>query len=156
MNLSKSEPSREAIVPKPEDVTLAINSSQILASYLDKQQDNEAVKILLPGDKDEIALPTSAYNLLIEILKQMAQGNTVKLIPIKPELTTQEAADILNVSRPYLITLLESGEIPYRKVGSRRRVLTQDVLNYKKGIDAKRMQTLDELVAQAQELDMGY
>ncbi len=100
MNLSKSEPSREAIVPKPEDVTLAMNSSQILASYLDKQQDNEAVKILLPGDEDEIALPTSAYNLLIEILKQMAQGNTVKLIPIKPELTTQEAADILNVSRP--------------------------------------------------------
>lgn len=156
MSLSKSEPSGEAIIPKPEDVTLAINSSQILASYLDKQQDNEAVKILLPGDKDEIALPTSAYNLLIEILKQMAQGNTVKLISIKPELTTQEAADILNVSRPYLITLLESGEIPYRKIGSRRRVLTQDVLDYKKGIDAKRMRTLDELAAQAQELDMGY
>lgn len=156
MNLSKSEPSEEAIVPKPEDVALAINSSQILASYLRKQQDSRTVKILLPGDEDEIALPTSAYNLLIEILKQMAQGNTFRLIRVKPELTTQEAADILNVSRPYLITLLESGKIPYRKVGTRRRVFTQDVLDYKKGIDAKRMQTLDELAAQAQELDMGY
>jgi len=156
MSFSKSGSSGEAIAPKPEDVTLAINSSQILASYLHKQQDNQAVKILLPGDKDEIALPASAYNLLVEILQQMAKGNTVRLIPVKPELTTQEAADILNVSRPYLITLLESGEIPYRKVGSRRRVLTQDVLDYKKGIDAKRMQTLDELATQAQELDMGY
>ena len=156
MNFSKSELPEKTIALKPEDIALAIASSQILASYLHKQQDDEAVKILLPGNRDEIALPTSAYNLLIEILEQMARGNTVRLVPVKPELTTQEAADILNVSRPYLITLLESGEIPYRKVGSRRRILTQDVLNYKKEIDAKRMQTLDELAAQAQELDMGY
>ncbi len=75
---------------------------------------------------------------------------------MKKELTTQEAADILQLSRPYLIELLESGEIPYRKVGSRRRVLTQDVISYKNRIDAVRMETLAQLSAQAQELNMGY
>ena len=78
----------------------------------------------------------------------MAEGNK--------ELTTQEAADILNVSRPYLVKLLESGKIPYWKVGKRGRVLNQDVLNYKNQIDSQRMQTLLELAAQAQELKMGY
>ncbi|MEB3216436.1 MAG: helix-turn-helix domain-containing protein [Nostocales cyanobacterium 94392] len=70
--------------------------------------------------------------ILIEILKQMAQGNTVRLVPVKPELTTQEAADILNVSRPYLVTLLESGEIPYRKVGSVVECLLKMYLNMKR------------------------
>lgn len=86
----------------------------------------------------------------------MAAGNAVSVVSMKQELTTQEAADILQVSRPYLVELLESGEIPYRKVGSRRRVLTADVINYKNRIDTARMETLAELSAQAQELNMGY
>ncbi len=72
------------------------------------------------------------------------------------ELTTQEAADILQVSHPYFVRLLESEEISYQKVGTSYRVLTQDVINYKNRIDAARMQTLEELAAQAQELNMGY
>ena len=74
----------------------------------------------------------------------------------KKELSTQEAADILNVSRPYLVNLLESGKIPFRKVGLRRRILAADVMTYKKHIDQERYQTLAELAAQAQELKMGY
>lgn len=75
-------------------------------------------------------------------MTQIAKGNKVTLIPVKKELTTQEAADILNISRPYLVDLLESGKIPFRKVGTWRRVRYKDVIDYKNQIDTQRMQTL--------------
>jgi excisionase family DNA binding protein len=86
----------------------------------------------------------------------MAEGNTVSVIPIRAELTTQEAAELLNVSRPHMVSLVESGEIPYRKMGSHRRVLAKDVLAYKAKIDEERLKTLAELSEQAQKLKMGY
>ena len=103
-----------------------------------------------------VSIPTSALRLLLDVLTEIGQGNAVSIIPIHAELTTQEAADVLNVSRPFLVQLLEKGDIPFHKIGTHRRVRYQDVIAYKERIDAERRKALDELAAQAQELGMGY
>lgn len=156
MTLSAERNSRP-ILPTEQDATLAQASSRVLASYVQNKEPYRTIKVMQDDNTGEtVAIPAEAFRLLVDILAQMAEGNAVKLIPIKKELTTQEAADILNVSRPYLVGLLESGEIPYRKVGTRRRVRYQDVIDYKNRDDTERMKILDELVAEAQELNMGY
>lgn len=104
----------------------------------------------------KIELPALAVKLLMDILGQIGQGNAVSIIPVHAELTTQQAADFLNVSRPYLIDLLSKGDIPFRKVGTKRRVLAKDVIRYKTTIDKKRDKALAELTKQAQLLKMGY
>lgn len=97
-----------------------------------------------------------AVRLLLDILEQMSRGNAVTFIPIHAELTTQQAADVLNVSRPFLIKLIEEGVLKHRKVGTHRRIRYDDLMTYKHDIDNKRLKALEELVNQAQDLDMGY
>ena len=144
-------------IPSEAEVKLSQESSRILASHLKYSSLTQKLRILEEDGSEQILeIPSIAYKLLIDILSQMAQGNAVTLIPVHAELTTQEAADLLNVSRPYLIKLLESNKIPFHKVGRHRRIRFEDVMNYKNQIDSDRMQALDELAAQAQELDMGY
>ncbi|CAM4392781.1 MAG: hypothetical protein LEGION0403_FIIPPAGN_00766 [Legionella sp.] len=104
----------------------------------------------------KIELPASAVKLLFSILSEMAEGNSLTLIPSHAHLTTQEAADMLNVSRPYFVKLLEEGKIPFEKVGTRRRVLASDVqLFMSKSLD-EREKALQDLLDQAQSLNMGY
>ena len=92
----------------------------------------------------------------MDILEAMAAGRGITLIPENAELTTVEAAEILNVSRPFLIKLLDERAIPHRKVGKHRRVRMEDVMSYKLAIDQERESVLDELARDGQAQGMGY
>ncbi len=145
------------IIPTEAEIKLSQESSRFLAPLIQDRASTIQVKIVKDdGKEQEVVLPAATFHLLVDILSQMAQGNAVTIVPIHAELTTQEAADILNVSRPFLIKLIESQEIPCRKVGRHRRIRFADLMDYKQKTDSQRTQALDELAAQAQELNMGY
>jgi excisionase family DNA binding protein len=108
------------------------------------------------AQEQPIELPAGAVALLMDVLEAMAAGRGVTIIPENTELTTVEAARILNVSRPYLIKLLEEKIIPHRLVGKHRRILIDDVIAYKQRIDTERENVLAQLTAEAQENGMGY
>ena len=143
-----------ARLPGAEAAGLARTSATELSRYLSEHPEAERARVQF--DDSDLILPRHALELLRDLLAEMAQGNAVTIMPTHAELTTQQAADILNVSRPHLIKLLESGEIPFSHVGTHRRIRYQDLLAYKAGRDQKREEALDELVRQAQEHDMGY
>lgn len=103
---------------------------------------------------EEIALPDSVYRLLRQVVHELAQGKAVTVVPVHQELTTQEAADILNVSRPYLVKLLEEGQIPFVKTGTHRRVRLSDLMAYKRRRDAERERALDYLTQLNQEMGL--
>lgn len=143
-------------IPTDKEINLASESSRKLSAYV-KSTNHPAFQLIKKGKGGEIiSIPPDAIRLLIVILSQMAKGNAVTLIPVHAELTTQEAADLLNVSRPFLVNLLEEGKIPFRKVGARRRVFAKDVLRYKEEIDKQRLAILEELASEAQKHNMGY
>lgn len=142
---------REPVLPTETDSRLAAEASRTLSQ---RKPANE-LRVRLEDDR-ELTIPQAAAQLLVHILTEMGEGNAVKIIPIHAELTTQEAADFLNVSRPFLIKLLETGKIPFHKTGSHRRIRFLDLTNYKKAFEAERDQMLDELVRSAQEMGLGY
>lgn len=111
---------------------------------------------LVTGKATKIELPPQAVEAVTKVLEQLAQGREVTITAKPVEMTTQQAAEFLRVSRPFLIGMLEKGAIPFRRVGAHRRVLFADLQTYKNAIDAKRLKVLEELAAQAQELNMGY
>jgi excisionase family DNA binding protein len=146
----------DAVLPDDNDRELAKQSSRSLVGHLRNLTEAHLSLTEKGRTVENVILPKSALKLLVDLLAEMARGNAVTLIPVHAELTTQQAADLLQVSRPFLIGLLNGGQIPFRKVGTHRRVLFKDLIAYKQAIDAKRAETLDELAKQAQELNMGY
>lgn len=141
--------------PSAQEAAMARASGQLLSRYT---QSKAPLKLrVTDGDQAEpIELPAGAVTLLMDILEAMAAGQGVTIIPENAELTTVQAAEVLNVSRPFLIKLVDEQKIPHRKVGKHRRIRMEDVMAYKASIDAEREGVLDQLAAEAQEQDMGY
>ena len=157
-------------LPKPtvlseDEIRLAELSGKalqdIISSHNAGKEDESFQKAILRvsiergnGEKADVALPQAAFSLLLSVLKELGHGKGVAVVATDTEVTTQQAADFLHVSRPYFVKLLEEGKISYRTVGPRRRVRVEDLLSYKAREEAERHRGLDELVAEAQKLGM--
>jgi excisionase family DNA binding protein len=145
----------EPVAPSAADSQVARDSARRLLPVLAKANGTVQLRI---GDADSasepVTIPTAAFRLLVTILAEMASGNAVRLIPHHAELTTQEAAELLNVSRPYVVRLLDEGRMPSHRVGTHRRVLFKDVMTYKEEHRRARNAALDRLSALDQELGL--
>src|SRR5262245_13420573 len=139
----------EPTTPNDQDIELAREAGPRLATLA---EEGRAVEVRV-GKGAPLVLPALSARLLADILALLGEGKAVAVLPVDTELTSQQAAEVLNVSRPYLVKLLDEGKLPHRKVGTRRRVLLCDVLAYKKRVADARAKVLDELAAQAQELN---
>lgn len=112
--------------------------------------------VVLPRgkQKEPVDVPASVVAVLAEVLEHAQRGERVRVVVDDEEITTQQAADLLNVSRPYLVGLVDRGEIPSRKVGPRRRLQLADVLRYREVDQARRLEAVDALAAEAQALGL--
>ena len=142
-------------LPSEPDRAVAKDSSRALVEFAGHASTKKPA-LSLSVDGRSIPLPAPLLYFLTSLLTETAKGNAVTLVPIHAELTTQQAADFLNVSRPYLIQLIEEGKIQHRKVGTHRRILFGHLQAYKRAEDARSAAAMDELAKQAQELKMGY
>jgi excisionase family DNA binding protein len=149
-----------------------VSKCTIIPTEADRQMASESCRILEPlaevphnlrlelsdgsAPRQTLVLPAPAVRALSELLKEMAKGNSVTVVPNDTMLSTQDAADILNVSRPFLVSLLEAGRIPFQRLGSHRRILFRDLMAFKAKADADRQKAMRQLTQEAQELKLGY
>lgn len=146
-------------LPTDDEITQAREASRQLARLLPAGGDDAApapaLRLVTDDNHHEmIAIPPGALRLLVDMLTQVGQGRAVTLLPQNAELTTQEVADYLNVSRPYVVKLIEDEKLPARKVGTRRRVAFEDLLRYDEQQRARQRAALDELARIDQELGL--
>lgn len=138
-------------LPSADDRQIANQLRRILSS----QKAGEA-KLRVPDPKTrkpvEITLTPAMSDLFLELLRHIGSGDAVTLVPIQQMLTTQQAADLLNMSRPYLIRLIEKGDIPHSMVGRHRRLKAEDVFAYKAERDKIRSKAMDDLIADGSDL----
>jgi excisionase family DNA binding protein len=133
------------VAPEEERSTIAS-----IEEYLESKR-GRAARLVGPS-KDGVPIPSSLRRVLIAAARQLADGNGVSIMPVTAEVTTQQAADLLNVSRPFVIGLLDKGEIPFHRVGTHRRIRLKDLLAYRRRRDSSRHAVIDRLATEAQEL----
>jgi excisionase family DNA binding protein len=152
MSISALEP----VQPDHDDMVAADAALDMVKSYLSAHPAGPGmVRVMVEEGDGELLLPRAAVELFAQILAFMAAGHGVSVVPANAELTTQQAADLLNVSRPYLIGLLDAAEIDYRKVGKHRRVKAASLLEYMRNDDQRRRAAADELSALTQEMGVA-
>lgn len=139
-----------------EDRQIAQTSLKLIKSKAGNLDKRKSKSVNIRINNSDIDIPQAAFSLLSDILSNMAHGKLVSLVPVQAEITTQQAADMLNVSRPFMVKLLEEGEIPFIKIGSHRRVLLKDVQDYAAKQQGIRKKQLAFLSKQAQKLNLGY
>ena len=140
-------------LPSPQDIEQAKESSRTLAKYADQERVTMSIKGE-DGSKDDFVLSGPVMELLLQILTQISRGKAINLMPINSELTTQEAANLLNVSRPYLVKLLEEEQISHHKVGTHRRIFLKDLIEYMQENEKSREDSLEQLTALSQSLGL--
>lgn len=145
---------RGLVTPTEAEAKVAEESSRTLAAHIGGAEKGLRLELKNGKGGDELVIPPAVARLLLDMLTELGQGNAVALDTVQPELTTQQAADLLNVSRPYLVKLLDEGAIPSRKIGTHRRVLREDIVAFKRAADAKRQKALEDLSALDQELGL--
>lgn len=142
-----------SVPPGEADAATAERALHRIRLYLQRHSEEQISLQVEGGTDDEVlVVPRSAAQLFASMLAFMAKGEGVVVLPKHKMLTTQQAADMLNVSRPYLIGLLESGKIPFETVGRHRRIRLEDLLNYRRADEAERRKAADELSELGQEL----
>jgi excisionase family DNA binding protein len=144
--------------PSSDAAAEAAEAARSLAQLLRRMKgSSQQVTVVADGGREaSVVVPRAAFELFVRILGEMANGNAVTIVPVHAELTTQQAAELLNVSRPYMVKLLEEGKIPFRTVGTRRRVRFEDLVRYRQQDDADRERVVEELTAEAQRLGLEY
>jgi len=150
----------DAVLHRPseeeqKEAKLAHDTLEGASKYLEKEEGKHRVELSV-DEGVKVSVPESALKFLLQYLHSLSEGQAVSILPVESEMSTQKAADILNVSRPHLVKMLENNEIPHHKVGRHRRIKAADLIKYKNQRDGEREEVLDELASQAQELDMGY
>lgn len=127
---------------------------RLVDGALESQPSQDTYKLVSPNG-DETEIPETVFYLLERLLEVMVRGDSVTIVPVGKELTTQQAANLLNISRQYLVRLLEAGDIPHTKTGRHRRLNVEDVLRFKRERDCRRRKKLDDLSAMSQDFG-GY
>lgn len=145
---------RKYEIPNSDEVDMARASAAVLTKLLQDLPNDHRASIRMGGQ--DLIVPRQAVELLKDILAGMSAGKIINIVPMAMELTTQQAADFLNVSRPYLIGLLEQGALNHTLVGTHRRIRFDDLLAYKEKMAINSKAAMDELMKLSQELGIGY